>query len=106
MNFLSNKNVYIYEEGSYIELFNQNTYNSLIDNFIYIGLTSMNPGVINAACLLIRNLYFYQIQKIPELIGTMPDIFNVLQSILLEKKDMKEVHLFILRTIADIFLIT
>lgn len=46
----------------------------------------MNPSVINAACLLIRNLYFYQIQKIQELIGTMPDIFNVLQSILLEKK--------------------
>ena len=93
---ISNKNIDIYEaglmcisalvkatssieEGSYIELFNQDTFSSLIDDFIYNGLTSMNSDVIKAACLVIGNLYFYQLQKIPELVGVIPDIFNVLK---------------------------
>ena len=117
---LSNKNTYIYEEGLmavsalvnatnsleedfHIDIFNQETFDKLINNFIYNGLTSMNTGVINATCLLIGNLYYFLNQSIPELLDVVPDIYNALKNIILDNKANRDVHPFILKAISDIF---
>ena len=92
-----------FRDGPSIDLFNQDAFTILIDDFIYNGLISMNSGVINATCLLIGNLYFFQIQKIPELFEAVPDIFSALKTIILDNKNMRDAHPFILKAIADIF---
>ena len=115
---LSVKSTDLYEEGlmavsalvnatrtnSYsFELFTQESFNRLIQEFIYNGLTSLNPGVINASCLLIGNLYYFLSSSIPDLLQAIPDIFETLCEIILEHKDMRDSHPFILKAIADIF---
>ena len=75
------------EYDFYIEIFNQGSFTKLNNDFIYNGLTSMNFCVINATCILIRHLYHFQIQKIPELFAVIPDIFIVLKDIILKNRD-------------------
>lgn len=117
-NLLGTKDINIYEEGLmamsalinatcsnsfYVELFTQETFNRLITEFIYNGLTSMNVSVTNATCLLIGNLYYFLSSKMPDLIQAIPDIFDVLSSILLENKDLKASYPFVLKALADVF---
>ena len=42
----------------FFELFTQKSFNRLIQEFIYNGLASLNPEVINTSYLLIGNLYY------------------------------------------------
>lgn len=117
-DLLSNRNTFIYEEGlyaisalicatntddSYIELFTPNTFERLMNEFVFQALKSGNEGVINAACLLIGNLFRFLSGKIPTLNNYIHNIFNTLVGLIMNNKEMRSIHPFILRAIANIF---
>lgn len=117
-DILSNRNTYIYEEAlmaisalisatnqtdNYIEVFDPNSFHQLLSEFVKSGLTSLNSGVINATCLLIGNLFYFLSKRIPDLNQYIPVLFSTLTDIIMNNKDMRDAHPFILKAIADIF---
>ena len=84
-------------------LFNPENINKLITQFAFKGLNSGNIKVINSACILISNLYYFLSPSIHELNQYTPDLFKSLSDILLDHKESKDSFPFVLDSISDIF---
>lgn len=91
------------QQKFYIDLFDEITFNRLVNDFIYNGLISLNSGVIESTCMLIGNLYYFLLPKIPDLLIIVNSFFSLLSKIIIDHKEMKESHPFVLKAIADIF---
>lgn len=117
-DFLSNKNTLIYEEGLRaisalisatnikdisIEIFTPDSFERLINEFIQQALLSQNENVINAACILISNLFLTLSNKIPILNNYIPVIFDTLSKLIMNHKEMRNTHSYILSAIAKMF---
>lgn len=116
-DILSNKNIYIYNEGLLaiselikvtnvndytIELFTKETLNRLLTEFIYTGLTSFNSAVVTSSCIAIGFIYYFLLDKYKDLIDLIPDIFRCFSDIVLNHDEIRDSHPIVFNAIADI----
>jgi hypothetical protein len=107
-NLLGRPNVTVYEEaivtlaGLYIHLyprFNREHINTMLQ-IAHTALDSRSPGVINSASVLIGQLF---LKGNAEVADKFLEIFNILEGLLREHPEMRDMHALVVKAIAQMF---
>ncbi|OHT12726.1 hypothetical protein TRFO_17349 [Tritrichomonas foetus] len=85
-------------------IFNLDIYQEL-HQYIIHGFNSNCPGVINAACILIGDIYRHLAPRyLPQVLENIPIYFQILNPLILEHYEIRDIHPFILKAIAEMVL--